>query len=129
MNMTASTQAPAPVTPQRRFDDHALPDRPLDWDDEGTPLASTTVVYLYRPLNEQFKRWADIRTQEHLLDVQAAPERYELRILFTVPVEDLARAPISHVAMARTRLDIIQRVAGAAIANMRAVACEFKELP
>ena len=129
MNMTASTQAPAPVTPQRRFDDHALPDRPLDWDDEGTPLASTTVVYLYRPLNEQFKRWADIRTEEHLLDVQAAPDRYELRILFTVPVEDLARAPISHVAMARTRLDTIQRAAGAAIANMRAVACEFKELP
>lgn len=128
MNMTASTQAPAPVTPQRRFDDHALPDRPLDWDDEGTPLASTTVVYLYRPLNEQFKRWADIRTQEHLLDVQAAPDRYELRILFTVPVEDLARAPLAHVAMARTRLDTIQRAAGAAIANMRAVACEFKEL-
>ncbi|WP_312517270.1 hypothetical protein [Massilia sp.] len=128
MNMTASTQAPAPVTPRRRFDDHALPDRPLEWDDEGTPLASTTFVYPYRPRNEQFKRWADIRTEEHLLDVQAAPERYELRILFTVPVEYLARAPLAHVAMARTRLDTIQRAAGAAIANMRAVACELKEL-
>lgn len=112
----------------RRLTDRIPPSEPLDWGAEGTALEGTSVVYLYRPRAERFALWADIRTQEHLLDVQAAPDRYELRILFTVPVDDLARAPIAHVAMARTRLDTIQRAAGAAIANMRAVACEFKEL-
>jgi len=129
MNMTASTQAPAPEVPQRRFDDQALPGRPLDWGDEGTPFDGSSVVYFCRIRNALPVHWHEIRTKEHLLDVQADAARYELRILFTVPVDDLARAPIAHVAMARTRLDTIQRAAGAAIANMRAVACEFKELP
>jgi hypothetical protein len=129
MNTTASTQAPAPVTPQRRFDDHALPDRPLEWDVDGTPLEATSVVYLYRPRAEQFKRWAEIHTQEHLLDVQAAPERYELRTLFTVPVDDLVRAPITTIAIARQKLDTIQAATSAVIANMRAFAREIAELP
>lgn len=112
----------------RRLSDRTPPSEPLDWGQDGTPFESTTVVYLYKARAWTDNRWMEIKTQEHLLDVQAAPDRYELRILFTVPVDDLARAPIAHVAMARTRLDTIQRAAGAAIANMRAVACEFKEL-
>lgn len=129
MNMTASTQAPAPEVPQRRFDDHALPGRPLEWDVDGTPLEGTSVVYLYRPRTEQFKRWAEIHTQEHLLDIQAAPERYEVRTLFTVSVDDLVRAPVATIARAQTKLDIIQAATGAAIANMRAVAREMAEQP
>jgi len=129
MTSTTTMEAPAQATPRRRVDDMLLPDRPLDWDDEGTPLASTTVVYLYRPRAEQFKRWADIRTQEHLLDVQAAPDRYELRTLFTVPVDELSRSPLALVAAAATKLDIIRAGTGAAIANMRAVAREIAELP
>ena len=129
MTSTTTMEAPAQATPRRRVDDMLLPDRPLDWDDEGTPLASTTVVYLYRPRAEQFKHWADIRTQEHLLDVQAAPDRYELRTLFTVPVDELSRSPLALVAAAATKLDIIRAGTGAAIANMRAVAREIAELP
>jgi len=129
MTSTTTMEAPAQATPRRRVDDMPLPDRPLDWDDEGTPLASTTVVYLYRPRAEQFKRWDDIRTQEHLLDVQAAPDRYELRTLFTVPVDELSRSPLALVAAAATKLDIIRAGTGAAIANMRAVAREIAELP
>jgi len=129
MTSTTTMEAPAQTTPRRRVDDMLLPDRPLDWDDEGTPLASTTVVYLYRPRAEQFKHWADIRTQEHLLDVQAAPDRYELRTLFTVPVDELSRSPLALVAAAATKLDIIRAGTGAAIANMRAVAREIAELP
>ena len=129
MTSTTTMEAPAQATPRRRVDDMLLPDRPLDWDDEGTPLASTTVVYLYRPRAEQFKRWDDIRTQEHLLDVQAAPDRYELRTLFTVPVDELSRSPLALVAAAATKLDIIRAGTGAAIANMRAVAREIAELP
>jgi len=109
--------------------DRIPPSEPLDWGQDGTPLASTTVVYLYRPRAEQFNRWADIRTQEHLLDVQAEPDRYELRTLFTVPVDELSRSPLALVAAAATKLDIIRAGTGAAIANMRAVAREIAELP
>lgn len=112
----------------RRVDDFPLPSRPLDWDEEGTPIEGS-VVYLYHPRGERFVRWAEIRTQEQLLDIQAAPDRFEIRTLFSVPVEDLARSPISLVAAARIKLDIIERATGAAIANMRAVAQQLGAKP
>lgn len=113
----------------RRLTDRDSPSEPLDWGQEGTPFESTSVVYLYRPLNDRFARWNDIWTQEQLLDVQAAPDRYELRTLFTVPVDDLVRAPVAAIARAQTKLDIIRAATGAAIANMRAVAREMAEQP
>lgn len=125
MNQTATTQAQADGAPQRRIDDLPLPAHQLQWNEEGTPLAGTSVVYLYRPRDERFARWADILTQEHLLEVKAAPERFELRTLFTVPVDELARSPITLVAAAQTKLDIIKAATSAVIANMRAVAREI----
>lgn len=127
MNMTAMEAAP-PVAPEqmrRRVDDLPLPGQPLDWGDEGTPFESTNVVYLYRPRAERFPRWAEIRTQEHLLDVKKEPSRFEIWTLFRVSVDDLARAPVSTIALAQTRLDRIERAAGAAIANMRTAMREF----
>jgi len=103
----------------RRLTDRALPGRPLDWDEAGTPIDGT-VVYQYHPRAERFPLWADIRTREHLLDIQAQPERYEVRTLFTVSVDDLARGPLSRVSAARERLDQIEKVGGATIASMRA---------
>jgi len=128
MTTTTSTQAPAGAELQRRVDDLPLPGRPLDWDDGGTPIEGN-VVHQYHPRGERFPRWADIKTREHLLDVQAQPARFEVRILFKVPVEELARGPISRVAAAQERLDRIERLAGAAIANMRAAMAVFGEKP
>jgi len=129
MTSTTAMEAPAPTALQRRIDDLALPGQPLEWGEEGTPLPGASVVHQYRLLNDRFERWMDIRTQEHLLDVKAAADRFELRVLFTVPVDDIARAPISTVERAQTKLDIIHAATGAAIANLRAVAREIAELP
>jgi len=129
MTSTTTTEAPAPAALQRRIDDLALPGQPLEWGEEGTPLPGASVVHQYRLLNDRFERWMDIRTQEHLLEVQAAPDRFKVRIMFTVPVDDISRAPVSFVAAAQTRLDIIHAATGAAIANLRAVAREIAELP
>ena len=129
MTSTTSMEAPAPAALQRRIDDLALPGQPLEWGDEGTPLPGASVVHQYRLLNDRFERWMDIWTKEHLLDVQAAPDRFEVRILFTVPVDEISRAPVSFVAAAQIKLDIINAATGAVIANMRAVAREIAELP
>jgi hypothetical protein len=127
MTTTTSTQPQAGAELQRRVDDMPLPDRQLDWDD-GTPIEGN-VVHQYHPRGERLPRWADIKTREHLLDVQAQPARFEVRTLFKVPVDDLARGPISRVAAAQERLDRIERLAGAAIANMRAAMAALGEKP
>jgi len=129
--MIAAENAPAlaPEQMRRRVDDLPLPGRPLEWDDEGTPLEGSSVVYLYRPRAERFPRWAEIRTQEHLLDIQAEPTRFEIRTLFTVPVEDLARAPLTLIAEARMKLDRIEAAQGKAIASFRAVVAEIARQP
>jgi len=128
MPETSPAAAPAPVAQLRRIDDLPLPARALDWDEDGTPIEGS-VVYQYHPRNERFARWIDIRTREQLLDIQAQPERFEVRTLFTVPVDDVARNPITLIAAARVKLDIIERAAGAAIANMRTVAQQLGGQP
>ena len=128
MPETSPAAAPAPVAQLRRIDDLPLPSRALDWDEEGTPLEGS-VVYQYHPRNERFARWADIRTREQLLDIQAAPERFEMRTLFAVPVDALAYHPTTLIAAARIKLDLIEKATGAAIANMRAAMREFGGQP
>lgn len=125
MTLTANMEHQDVSAPRRRVDDFPLPGQPLDWSDAGTPLESTSVVYLYRPTGERFVRWAEIRTQEHLLDVQAAPDRFVVRTLFTVPVDELSRSPTTLVAMAQTKLDRIQAATGKVIANFRAAMAEI----
>jgi len=112
----------------RRITDFPLPARPLEWDEEGTPIEGS-VVYQYHPRSERFALWADIRTEEHLLDVRAQPERFELRTLFTASVEDLARSPLSLIAAAQKRLDLIEAAAGRAIAAMRTAMTTYGEKP
>jgi len=127
MTSTTTAQAPAQATPRRRVDDLLLPERPLEWGDEGTPFESTSVVYFYRARIWNDSRWAEIRTQEHLLDIKQAPDLFELLTLFTVPVDELSRSPITHYAAAQTKLDIINAAAGAVKANLRAFLRETAE--
>jgi hypothetical protein len=141
MNSTTTMEAPPMVhageqiipaadnrTMLRRLSDK-LPGQPLDWGGDGTPFEGSTVVYLCRVRDALPVRWSEIHTKEHLLDVQAEPTRYEVRTLFTVPVDELSRSPLALVAAAATKLDIIRAGTGAAIANMRAVAREIAEMP
>jgi len=112
----------------RRLTDFPLPKRPLEWDEEGTPITGS-VVYQYHPRGERFPLWADIRTEEHLLDIQAQPERFELRTLFAASVEDLARSPGTLIAAARIKLDRIEAAQGKAIASFRAAMAEIAGQP
>lgn len=122
MTSTITTQAPAPAIPQRRvIDDLPLPYQPLEWEEE-TPFGASSVVYLYRLRDQPDMGWVHIKTEELLLEVKASPERYDLWILFTIPVDEISRSPRAYVAAAQTKLDIINAATGAAIANMRAFA-------
>jgi len=126
--MTATPQAPAPAAPQRRtLEDFPLPGQPLAWSEDGTPFESTNVVYFYREHAWEPRRWAEINTQERLLELKAAPALYEVRTMFNVSVEALSRAPITHYAAAQTKLDIINAAAGAVKANLRAFLRETAE--
>lgn len=125
---TSTTQAPAPEL-QRRVDDQALPDCPLDWGSDGTPLPDSSIVYLYRTRAGGFAMWAEIKTQERLADVQASPDHFELRVLFTLPVEDLARGVLVPIMEARLRLDRIKKATDQAIAGMHEVMREMAVKP
>ena len=130
MNTTtiSTMQPPAPEL-QRRADDQALPDCPLDWGSDGTPLPDSSIVYLYRTRAGGFAMWAEIKTQERLADVQASPDHFELRVLFTLPVEDLARGALVPVMEARLRLDRIKKATDQAISGMHDVIRELAVKP
>jgi len=126
----ASTPAPATDALQRRVDDLPLPGHSLDWGEDGSPLPASTVVYQYRPrADERHRLWADIKTEELLAYVQAAPERFELRTLFTVSVDDLARAPMSTIITAQAELDKARRARDAAVVQLHVALVALGELP
>lgn len=105
MNLTDVTSAPETGEQQRRMDDLTLYGQSLEWVDDGTPLPASSIVYLRRPRDQRFPLWELIKTQERLAEAQTASGRFELLILFTVPVEDLARGQLVPVMEARLRLD------------------------
>jgi hypothetical protein len=113
----------------RRLDDQSLPSAPLDWGNDGTPLPPSSIVYLYRPHAGGFALWSEIRTQERLAEVQASPGHFELRVLFTVPVEDLARGALVPIMEARLRLDRIKKATDQAISGMHDVIRELAVKP
>jgi len=110
----------------RRLHDLPAAYQKLEWEEE-TPFGPASVVYLYRLRDEPSRNWAHIKTEELLLEVKASPDRYDLWTLFTVPVDDVSRSPRAHVAMAMTRMDIINASAGAVKANLRAFLRETAE--
>ena len=105
MNITST---PAPDALQRRVEDMPPAAARLDWEDDGTPLPASSVVYLFRSREAGFPLWDEIKTRERLELVQAAPERFELRTLFTVSVDDLARSPLATILEARLSMDRIE---------------------
>lgn len=124
------TSAPAPDTPQRRVDDLPLPVHSLDWGEDGTPLPASSVVYQYRPqADERHRLWSDIKTEELLAYVQAAPERFELRALYKDSIEDLVRAPSVVVLTALAALDRSRVEAEAAKAKLRAALAALGGMP
>lgn len=125
----ATTPAPAPDALRRRVDDLPPPAQPLQWGEDVTPLPASSVVYQYRPHDERHRLWSDIETEELLAYVQTTPERFELRTLFTVPVDDLARAPMSTVITAQADLDKARRARDAAVVQLHAALAALGELP
>ncbi|WP_314435838.1 hypothetical protein [Massilia timonae] len=119
MTTTIRTQAVSGAELQRRVDDLPLPAQPLEWGDDGTPLEPSSVVYFRRPVDKRFPLWEQIKTQERLAETKAAPGRFELLTLFTVPVDDLARAPLVTILEARLSLDRIEAKTRAAIDGWR----------
>ena len=72
-------------------------------------LASSSVVYFCRTVGAISETWERVTSHESLAAIQADASQYELLTLFTVPVDDVARAPVSTVARARAELDLIER--------------------
>lgn len=127
--MTIATTA-APGALQRRVDDLPLPGHSLDWGEDGSPLPPSTVVYQYRPrADERHRLWADIKTEELLAYVQAAPERFELRALYKESIEDLVRAPSVVVLTALAALDRARSEAEAAKSKLRAALAALGGMP
>ena len=126
-----STSLPSPDADalQRRVDDMPPAARRLDWDEDGTPLPPSSVVYLFRSHDKDFPLWDLIKTQERLQLVQEAPDQFELLTLFTVPVDDLARNSLSVILSARLHLDRIKAATEKAISGMREVARETAARP
>lgn len=129
MTTTTSTQTPVGAELQRRVDDLPLPVQPLEWGDDGTPLEPSSAVYFRRPLDKRFPLWEQIKTQERLAETRAAPERFELLTLFTVPVDELARGSLVPIMEARLRLDRIEAATARAVEGMREVAREMAVKP
>ena len=125
---TSITQAPAPEQ-LRRFDDQALPDHPLEWGNDGTPLPELSIVYFYRPIAGRFPMWSEIKTQERLADVQASPGHFELRVLFTLSVEDLARGTLVPVMEARMHLDRMKKATAQVVSGLHDVIRELGVKP
>lgn len=124
------TTTPAPGALQRRVDDLPLPGHSLDWGEDGSPLPPSTVVYQYRPrADERHRLWADIKTEELLAYVQAAPERFELRPMFTMPIDEVVRAPSVVVLTALAALDRSRSEAEAAKAKLRAALAALGGMP
>ena len=114
----------------RRVDDLPLPGHSLDWGEDGSPLPPSSVVYQYRPLaDERHRLWSDIKTQELLAYVQAAPDRFELRTLFTVPVDELWRAPLITILSHLAALDKAKVARDAAVAQLHVALAALGELP
>jgi len=126
--MTSTNQA-APAVPRRRVDDLPPPAQPLQWGEDVTPWPASSVVYQYRPHDERHRLWSDIETEELLAYVHTTPERFELRTLFAVPVDDLARAPMSTVITAQADLDKARRARDAAVVQLHAALAALGELP
>lgn len=127
---STSTPASSPDALRRRLDDLPLPDHSLDWGEDGSPLPPSSVVYQYRPrADERHRLWSDIKTEELLAYVQAAPERFELRALFTVPVDELWRAPLVTILAHLATLDKAKVAREAAVVKLRAALATLGELP
>jgi len=114
---------------KRRIEDMPPAARRLDWDEDGTPLPPSSVVYLFRSHDRDFPLWDQIKTQERLQAVKEAPDQFELLTLFTVPVDDLARSPLATILEARLHLDRIKAATEKAISGMREVARETAGRP
>lgn len=126
---TTSTAAPVPSELQRRVDDAPQPGQPLDWGDDGTQLPASSAVHQYRPHDERHRLWSDIKTEELLAYVQGAPERFELRTLFAMPIDEVVRAPSVVVLTALAALDRSRSEAEAAKAKLRAALSALGGMP
>lgn len=126
---TTSMPAPAPAAQHRRVDDMPQPDQPLWWGEDGTPLPESSAIHQYRPHDDRHRLWADIKTHELLNYVQASPQRFELRTLYAMPVDDIALSPNVVVLSALEVIDRCNREGEAAKAKLRAALAALGELP
>lgn len=93
---------------QRRADDSRASE-PVNWNGVATPLPDLSIVYLARHRANDTNTWIEIKTEEELADAHRSPNEIELRTVFTVPVAELARSPVSIVMRARVALDGLER--------------------
>lgn len=95
--------------PQRRIEDKRSNEH-VHWKDADgdRQLGASSIVYMARSRRSEGDEWTEIKTQENLAALQDNPEQFEVRTLFTVPVDLLSRAPISAVAAARAALDKLE---------------------
>jgi hypothetical protein len=59
----------------------------------ATPLAPSSALDQCRVISDPLRQWVDIETEEMLDHAKARPEVFEIRTLYAMPVDELARAP------------------------------------
>ena len=72
----------------------------------ATPLAPSSALDQCRLLSDPLRQWVDVETEEMLDYAKARPDVFEIRTLYAMPVDELARAPNFTV---RAALDVVDQ--------------------
>lgn len=78
-------------------------------DEVCVALPSSSVVYFARTKGATNDEWKRVTDEETLKAIRADPDEYELEMFFTIPVDDVSRAPIGVVHAAVIALEKVER--------------------
>jgi hypothetical protein len=109
----------------RRLAEHAYP----GVTGPATPLAPSSALDQCRLLTDPLRQWVDVETEEMLDYAKARPDVFEIRTLYAMPVDELARAPNFTVRAALDVVDQARRDREAAALKLRAALAILEGMP
>ena len=109
----------------RRLAEHAYP----GVTGPATPLAPSSALDQCRLLTDPLRQWVDVETEEMLDYAKARPDVFEIRTLYAMPVDELARAPNFTVRAALDVIDQARRDRKVAASKLRAALAVLEEMP
>lgn len=109
----------------RRLAEHAYP----CVTGPATPLAPSSALDQCRLLSDPLRQWVDIETEEMLEYAKARPDVFEIRTLYAMPVDELARAPNFTVRAALDVVDQAHRDRDVINGQLRRALAALEEMP